>query len=79
MKFISIGFGSYAQADRILAVISPDSAPIRRKVQEARDAGHLIDATYGRKMRSVLQMDNGTLICVAVAPDTIAERIGEGK
>ena len=75
MRFINIGFGNVVAAQRILAVLSPDSAPIKRMVQEARDRGTLIDATYGRRTRSVLIMDNDHLVLSALQPDTVASRL----
>ena len=59
MKFINIGFGNVVSAHRVISIVAPESAPIKRIVQEARDAGDLIDATYGRRTRSVLVMDSG--------------------
>ena len=75
MKLVNIGFGSLVSAGRILAVVDPDSAPIKRVVQEARDRGTLIDATYGRRTRSVLIMDNDHLVLSALQPDTVASRL----
>ena len=65
MKLINIGFGNMVSANRLIAIVSPESAPIKRIVQEARDKGALIDATYGRKTRSVLVMDSGHLLLAA--------------
>ena len=62
-------------AGRLVAIVSPDSAPIKRRVQEARDRGTLIDATYGRRTRSVLIMDNDHLVLSALQPDTVASRL----
>ena len=75
MRFINIGFGNVVAAQRILAVLSPDSAPIKRMVQEARDRGVLIDATYGRKTRSVVIMDSDHIVLSAIQPDTVAARL----
>ena len=61
-------------AGRLIAIVSPDSAPIKRMVQEARDRGNLIDATYGRRTRAVLLMDNGCLVLSALQPETVAGR-----
>ena len=72
MKLINIGFGNMISAGRLVAIVSPDSAPIKRMVQEARDRGTLIDATYGRRTRSVLIMDNDHLVLSALQPDTVA-------
>ena len=75
MKLINIGFGNMISAGRLVAIVSPDSAPIKRMVQEARDRGTLIDATYGRRTRSVLIMDNDHLGLSALQPDTVASRL----
>ena len=75
MKLINIGFGTLVSASRIIAIVSPESAPIKRMVQEARDAGVLIDATYGRRTRAVLVMDNDHVILSAILPDTISNRL----
>ena len=78
MKLINIGFGNMVSAGRLIAIVSPESAPIKRMVQEARDRGVLIDATYGRKTCSVLVMDNDHLILSALSPDVVASRL-EGE
>ena len=75
MKLINIGFGNMISAGRLVAIVSPDSAPIKRMVQEARDRGTLIDATYGRRTRSVLIMDNDHLVLSALQPDTVASSL----
>ena len=75
MKLINIGFGNMISAGRLVAIVSLDSAPIKRMVQEARDRGTLIDATYGRRTRSVLIMDNDHLVLSALQPDTVASRL----
>ena len=74
-SLINIGFGNMAAANRIMAIISPESAPVKRIVQESRDRGQLIDATYGRKTRAVLIMDTGQIILSAVQPETISHRL----
>lgn len=74
MKLINIGFGNMVSAQRLLTVISPDSAPVKRLIQEARDRGMLIDASYGRKTRSVLIMDTDHVILSGLEPKTIAGR-----
>ena len=82
MKLVSIGFGSAVAAARILAVVSPESAPIKRVVQEARDRGMLIDASYGRSTRAVLIMDSDHVVLSALQPETVASRAAgqpEGK
>ena len=75
MKLINIGFGNMVSANRLLAVVGPDSAPIKRIIQDVRDRGELIDATYGRRTRAVLIMDSGHVILSAIQPETIASRI----
>ena len=75
MKLINIGYGNYVSSERLLAVVSPDSAPIKRIVQEARDKGALIDATYGRRTRAVIIMDSDHVILSAVQPETVANRL----
>ncbi len=74
MQLINIGFGNMVSARRLLGIVSPDSAPIKRLVQEARDRGTLIDASYGRKTRAVLLMDSDHIILSAIQPETIAAR-----
>ena len=78
MKLINIGFGSLVSAGRLVAVVSPESAPIKRMTQEARERGILIDATYGRKTKAVLVMDNDHLVLSALSPEVIAGRV-EGE
>ena len=73
--FINIGFGNVANAGRIVGIISPEAAPIKRMVQTAKDAGRAVDATCGRKTRAVLVMDSGHLMLSALLPDTIAARM----
>ena len=75
MKLINIGFGNMVSAGRLIAIVSPDSAPIERMVQEARDRGVLIDATYGRRTRAVLIMDNDHLVLSALQTETVANRL----
>ena len=77
MNLVNIGFGNLVNAERIVAIISPESAPIKRLVQEARDEGRAIDATYGRKTRAVLIMDSGHVILSSLITDTVAARINE--
>jgi len=74
MKLINIGFGSLVAAGRILSVLDPDSAPIKRVVQEARDRAMLIDASYGRKTQAVILMDTDHVILSALTPEAIGER-----
>ena len=77
MKLINIGFGNMISAGRLVAIVSPDSAPIKRMVQEARERGILIDATYGRKTNAVLIMDNDHLVLSALSPQTVAGRLAD--
>ena len=74
MKQINIGFGSMIAAGRMIAVVDPDSAPIKRMIQEARDRGMLIDASYGRKTKAVILMDTDHVILSAIPPDMIRDR-----
>lgn len=76
MRLVNIGFGNMVSTGRIISIIGPDSAPIKRMVQEAREAGSLIDATYGRKTRAVVIMDSGHIVLSALQPETIAARTG---
>lgn len=75
MKLINIGFGNMVSASRIIAIVSPESAPIKRIVQDVRDRGQLIDATYGRRTRAVVIMDSGHVILSAIQPETVAGRM----
>ncbi len=77
MRMINIGYGNMVSADRIVTVISPESAPIKRLIQEAKDDGRAIDATYGRKTRAVLVMDSGHIVLSSLITDTLAARINE--
>ena len=79
MKLINIGFGNMISAGRLIAIVSPDSAPIKRMVQEARERGVLIDASYGRRTRAVLVMDNDHLVLSALQPETVANRLAGEK
>lgn len=74
MQLINIGFGNIVSANRIIAIVSPESAPIKRLVQEAKDSKMAVDATYGRRTRAVLIMDSGHVILSAVQPETVASR-----
>ena len=76
MKLINIGFGNMVSAGRLIAIVSPESAPIKRMVQEARDRGVLIDASFGRRTRAVLVMDSGHIVLSALQPETVAGRLG---
>lgn len=75
IKLINIGFGNIVSANRIIAIVSPESAPIKRSIQEARDKGMLIDATYGRRTRAVIITDSAHVILSAVQPETVANRL----
>lgn len=75
IKLINIGFGSIVSANRLIAIISPESAPIKRTIQEARERGKLIDATYGRRTRAVLITDSEHIILSAIQPETVAHRL----
>lgn len=75
MKTVNIGFGGMVAEERILAIISPDSSPIKRVIQDVREKGQLVDASFGRKTQAVLVMDSGHVILSALTPDEIAERV----
>jgi len=75
MKLINIGFGSMVAANRLLAIVEPDSAPIKRVIQEARDRGMLIDASYGRKTKAVILMDTDHVILSAISTEAISARM----
>ncbi|ERL05074.1 extracellular matrix/biofilm regulator RemA [Mitsuokella sp. oral taxon 131] len=75
IKLINIGFGNFVSANRVIAIVSPESAPIKRIVQEARDGSRLIDATYGRRTRAVVIMDSDHVVLSAVQPETVANRV----
>ena len=75
MKLINIGFGNMVSANRLVAIVSPESAPIKRIIQDARDNGNLIDATYGGRTRAVIITDSDHVILSAVQPETVANRI----
>ena len=75
LKLINIGFGNMISADRLIAIVAPDSAPIKRVIQEARDRDMLIDATYGRRTRAVIIMDSDHIILSAIMPETISGRM----
>lgn len=75
MKLVNIGFGNIVSADRLVAIVGPESAPIKRIVQEARERGMLIDATHGRRTRAVIVTDSDHIILSAVQPETVAHRL----
>ncbi len=74
MQLVNIGFGNIVASNRIIAIVSPESAPIKRIVQEAKDSKMAVDATYGRRTRAVLIMDSGHVILSAIQPETVASR-----
>lgn len=75
IQMVNIGFGNIISANRIIAIISPESAPIKRVIQNARDEGKLIDATYGRKTRAVIITDSGHVVLSAILPETVGQRL----
>lgn len=77
MKLLNIGFGNLVQAEKIIAIVSPDSAPVKRIIQESKDRSMCIDATYGRKTRSVIIMDSDHVVLSAIQPETVAGRAEE--
>ncbi len=79
MKLINIGFGNMVSARKLVAIVSPESAPIKRIIQDARDRGSLIDATYGRRTRAVIITDSDHVILSAVQPETVANRLGDDE
>ena len=79
LQLINIGFGNIVSANRIIAIVNPESAPIKRLINDARESGQLIDATYGRRTRGVIIMDSGQVILSAVQPETVAHRFVTNK
>ena len=79
IKLINIGFGNIVSANRIIAIVSPESAPIKRMIQDVRETGLLIDASFGRSTRSVITMDSGNVILSALPPETLAARCAENN
>ncbi|MEG0570876.1 MAG: DUF370 domain-containing protein [Oscillospiraceae bacterium] len=77
MKLINIGFGNMVSANKLVSIVSPESAPIKRIIQDARDKGLLIDATYGRRTRAVIIMDSDHVVLSAIQPETVANRVVE--
>ncbi len=75
IKLINVGFGNIVSANRIIAIVSPESAPIKRIIQESREKGVLVDATYGRRTRAVIITDSDHVILSAVQPETVAHRL----
>ena len=76
MRLVNVGFGNLISAERLISVVGPDSAPVKRMIQEARERGNLIDATYGRRTQAVLIMDSDHIILSALRPETVAARMG---
>lgn len=79
IKLINIGFGNIVAANRIIAIVSPESAPIKRIITDARERGELVDATYGRRTRAVMVMDSGHVVLSSIQPETVANRFMVGK
>ena len=79
MKLVNVGYGNMASVGRLVAIVSPDAAPVRRMIQDARDGGRVIDATCGHKTRAVLVMDSEHVILSPLLPETVAARIDERK
>lgn len=77
LKLINIGFGNMVSASRLVAIVSPESAPIKRVIREAEDKGILVNATYGRRTRAVIIMDSGHIILSSIQPETVAHRLNE--
>ena len=77
MKLINIGFGNMVSANRLVAIVSPESAPIKRVIRDAEDKGILVNATYGRRTRAVIIMDSGHIILSSIQPETVAHRLNE--
>ncbi len=75
MRLVNIGFGNMVSVGRVIAIISPDSAPIKRLIQEAREQGKMVDGTAGRRTRAVIQTDSGHIVLSALQPETIANRL----
>ncbi|MFW5789629.1 MAG: extracellular matrix/biofilm regulator RemA [Halanaerobiaceae bacterium] len=79
VKLINIGFGNIVAGNRVIAVVSPESAPIKRIIQEAREKGMLIDATYGRRTRAVIITDSDHVVLSAIQPETVSHRLADSK
>ena len=79
MKLVNIGFGGMVAEERILAVISPDSSPIKRIIQDVRERGQLVDASFGRKTQAVLVMDSGHIILSALTPEEVTARVSGNR
>ncbi len=79
IRMVNIGFGNIVSADRIVAMVSPESAPVRRIIGEARDRGMLVDATHGRRTRAVIVADSGHIVLSAVNPETVVSRLDDRR
>jgi len=79
IRLINIGFGNIVSANRVIAIVSPESAPIKRIISDARERGQLIDATYGRRTRAVIITDSGHVVLSAIQPETVANRFVTSK
>lgn len=79
MKMISIGLGNYVAGDHVMAIVSPESAPVKRLIQAAQDAGTAVDATFGRRTKAVLVMDSGQVVLAPIQPQTIIEKVNKGN
>lgn len=79
MQFINIGFGNVVNSDKVYSIVSPDAAPVKRLIQQAKDQGAAIDATCGRKTKAVLVLDNQTIVLSSLLPETIAARMKDRK
>lgn len=77
MKLLSIGLGNYVSEEHVIAIVSPESAPVKRLIQDAKDNNTAVDATYGRRTKSVLVMNSGQVVLSPIQPDTIAERVSK--
>ncbi len=75
MRFVNIGYGNVVNSDQVCSIVSPDAAPVKRMIQQAKDQGNAVDATCGRKTKAVLVMDNQTLVLSSLLPETIAARM----
>jgi len=79
IRLVNIGFGNIIAANRVIAIVGPESAPIKRIITDARDRGQLVDATYGRRTRAVIITDSGHIVLSAIQPETVAHRLAVGK
>ncbi len=79
IQLINIGFGNIINAHRVIAMVTPESAPIKRMINDARDRGELIDATYGRRTRAVIIMDSGHIVLSSIQPETVSHRLSSSK